>query len=65
MSENPVLLPHAGQLMGFRLDVPRPGALLVWQWQDGDWCFLDQLWRREYRHKQGGVVALWFGGLEP
>jgi len=32
------------------------GALLIWEWPDGDWCWLDQLWRWEWRHKQGGRI---------
>jgi hypothetical protein len=34
-------------------------VLLVWQWPDGDWCYLDELWRWQWRHKQGGRVEPW------
>lgn len=35
---------------------------MVWEFPDGDWCYLDQLWHWQWRHKQGGVVALWWDG---
>lgn len=40
-----------------RLAVVGRGAPLIWQWSDGDWCWLDELWRWEWRHKQGGMVT--------
>lgn len=40
------------------------GALYVWEFPDGDWCYLDQLWCRQWRYKPGAVIALWWDGAE-
>ncbi|AVS85328.1 hypothetical protein C8239_11660 [Paracidovorax avenae] len=42
-----------------RLVVVGRGVPLVWEWPDGEWCWLDELWRWEWRHKQGGQVSSW------
>ncbi|MDA8450389.1 hypothetical protein M5C97_18550 [Acidovorax sp. NCPPB 3859] len=39
-----------------RLAVVGLGVPLIWQWPDGDWCWLDQRWRWEWRHKSGGRI---------
>lgn len=37
-------------------------SLLVWEFEDGDWCHLHQLWHWQWRHKPGAKLALWWAG---
>lgn len=38
-------------------------SLLVWEFEDGDWCHLHQLWHWQWRHKVGAKLALWWADL--
>lgn len=38
------------------------GSLLVWEFPDGDWCYLDELWCWQWRHKQGAKLVPWWDG---
>ena len=53
----------ARRAIGERLSVGF-GALYVWEFPDGDWCYLDQLWCLQWRYKPGAVIALWWDGAE-
>lgn len=53
---------HGRRPLGSRFPAVGSLALMVWEFPDGDWCYLDQLWGRQWRHKQGAVIALWWDG---
>lgn len=57
-----VFVPHGRQPLEFRASAVGGCAFLVWEFPDGDWCYLDHLWHWQWRHKLGGVVALWWAG---
>lgn len=65
MAESYVFIPSGRRPMGNRLGLVFGSGcpLLVWEWPDGDWCYLDQLWHWQWRHKRGGCIVPWYAGL--
>ncbi len=59
MQEIYVYVPPGRRSVGRRLWGLGLCPLLVWEWPDGQWCYLDQLWHWQYRHKRGGRIDLW------
>ena len=55
-------VPHGRKPVGSRFPAVGEVVLMVWEFPDGDWCYLDQLWHWQWRHKQGAVIALWWDG---
>lgn len=44
-------------------DVPATVLLMVYEWPDGAWCWVEDLYRKEFRYRPPGEVVPYWDGI--